>query len=992
MCIVACVCCACVSHASQFQGQVTFNGMPLPGSTVTATQGSKSVTISTDENGYYSFADLADGTWKIAIEMQGFTKIEQTMVVAPNSPTIRWEMKLLTAEQMLAQVKVVQAQAVPVVAPPVVTKNTSSKKEAAAAQESQRPAEETPQASNDGLLINGSVNNAATSQYTLSPAFGNTRNNGKGLYTGGLAVLLSNSVFDAQSYSLSGADSAKPAYSDVTTVLTFGGPIRIPHLLPRGPNFFVAYEWTRDSGATLQAGLVPTAAELAEAQPGSGVAPLDPVALYLLSLYPLANVAGSSNYNYQVPTLNSTHQDAMQSRLDKTLGNKNQVYGRFAFESSRSNQANLFGYVDKTDVLGINSSANWQHRFTSRLFLTLGFNFSRERTRIVPFFENKLNVAAGIKGNNQDPANWGPPSLTFSSGITGLSDGQSAFNRNRTDGGSATASWYRVHHNLTLGGDFNREEFNYLSQQNPRGSFTFTGAATGVSDFTDFLEGKADTSTVAFGNADKYFRQSVYDLYFTDDWRITPEFTLNAGVRWEYGAPMTELKGRIVNLNLAPGFASASPVCGKAQVNCATDAQLPASLIRPDHLGIEPRVGFSWRPIPGSTLVVRGGYGVYDDTSVYRSTVLAMAQQSPLSTSLNLNYATCPSLFDVAFTQPCAANVADPFAVDPDFRVGYAQTWQLSAQRDLPAAMQMTVTYFGVKGTRGVQEFLPNTYAIGATNPCPSCPAGFVYRTSNGNSERESGSVQLRRRLRNGLTASLLYTYSKSVDDDAILGGQGPNAAGVTSQSSGSAHIAQDWMHPEAERSLSNFDQRHLLNAQLQYTTGQGIGGGTLLTGWRGRVFKEWTVLTQITAGSGLPETPVYLAPVPGTSFTGTIRPDRTSAPIYAGPAGHALNAAAYTAPANGRWGDAGRNSITGPNQFTLDGSLARVFRLNNRFNLDIRMQATNLLNHVVFSGWNTTIQPYTTPGTAITSNPLFGLPVAADPMRSLQLTTRVRF
>ncbi len=70
------------------------------------------------------------------------------------------------------------------------------------------------------------------------------------------------------------------------------------------------------------------------------------------------------------------------------------------------------------------------------------------------------------------------------------------------------------------------------------------------------------------------------------------------------------------------------------------------------------------------------------------------------------------------------------FAVDPNFRVGYAQAWQLSVQRDLPAALQLTATYLGIKGTRGVQQFLPNTYPVGAANPCPACPSGFVYQTS----------------------------------------------------------------------------------------------------------------------------------------------------------------------------------------------------------------------------------------------------------------------
>jgi hypothetical protein len=88
----------------------------------------------------------------------------------------------------------------------------------------------------------------------------------------------------------------------------------------------------------------------------------------------------------------------------------------------------------------------------------------------------------------------------------------------------------------------------------------------------------------------------------------------------------------------------------------------------------------------------------------------------------------------------------DSFALDPNFRMGYSQNWQVSVQRDLPGSLVATATYLGIKGTRGMQEFLPNTYPAGAVNPCAACPTGFIYLTSNGNSTRESGQLQLRRR------------------------------------------------------------------------------------------------------------------------------------------------------------------------------------------------------------------------------------------------------
>src|SRR4029079_13068165 len=97
--------------------------------------------------------------------------------------------------------------------------------------------------------------------------------------------------------------------------------------------------------------------------------------------------------------------------------------------------------------------------------------------------------------------------------------------------------------------------------------------------------------------------------------------------------------------------------------------------------------------------------------------------------------------------------------------------------------------------------------------------------------------------------------------------------------------IAQDWQHLDGEQGPSNFDQRHLVTAEVQYTTGVGVSGGGLLTGVKGSLIKGWTLTARLTAGSGLPLTPVYLASVPGTAVTGTIRGDATRASADAAPA-----------------------------------------------------------------------------------------------------------
>ena len=1003
--------------ATQYYGQVFYGAVPVPGATVTVTQGAKHFSAVTDQQGVYDFQDLADGVWKIEIQMPGFATVKGQVTVAPSMPQGKWELKLLPLHQLVAESQVTK----PLEARP------AAEAEPSASQEPSRPgaanipeappapaASEAEKAAN-GLLINGSVNNADTSPFSLSPAFGNRRPGVRGLYNGSIGAISGNSIFDARPYSLTGQQTPKSAYNRITTLVTLGGPLRIPHLLPRGPNFFVAYQWTRYANDSNATGLVPDAAERngnlaglvnplgqpvtiynpATGQPFTGNIPVSPQAAALLNLYPLPNLPGNARYNYQAEVLSNAHTDALQSRLNKTLGHRDQLYGGFGFQSQRSGNVNLFNFLDTTDTLGLDANMNWQHRYLHQTFVLLGYHFTRLRTLVRPEFEGYTNISglAGIKGNDQDPSNWGPPSLSFAS-ITSLSDANSQFNRNRTDALVVQVSSAHGRHYFTFGGDFRRQEFNQFGQQNPRGGFSFTGAATQApgtsntgatgSDLADFLLGIPDTSTIAYGNPDKYFRQSVYDLYLNDDWRMRPELTIDAGVRWDYGAPMTELFGRLVNLDVVPGFSAVAPLIGNNPIGALTGIHYPRSLVRPDLLGYEPRVGISWRPIPASTLVIRAGYGVYDDTSVYLSAAESMSQQAPLSTSFNVaNSSTCPLTLANGFRN-CAGTTPDNFAIDPNFRVGYAQNWQLSAQRDMPWALVMTLTYMGTKGTRGMQQFLPNTYPIGATNPCPSCPRGFIYRTSGGNSTREAGMIQLRRRLRGGFTATVDYTYAKAIDDDAQVGAQGHAAATTassTAQTSASATVAQNWLDLSAERGLSTFDQRHLVTALIQYTSGMGLGGGSLMSGWRGRLLKEWTARTQISAGTGFPETPIYLAAVPGTGFANTIRADLTGAPVYAGSGGYHLNAAAFSAPAAGQWGTARRDSITGPSQFSLNESLARTFRLHEPFNLDVRIDATNLLNHAVFTSWNTIVNGTT-----------FGLPANTSGMRTMQITGRLRF
>jgi hypothetical protein len=952
--------------ATDHYGQITFSGIPVPGATITATQGERTVVAVSNADGIYRLGGLADGVWSIRIEMLGFVPISQDVTIAENPSPSTWEMNLLPFDE-IRRVATISAVAAAPLAPDVPAEpDAVIAADLASAAELERDAA-------DGLLINGSVNNSAASPFAQSRAFGNNRPDQRSIYNGGFGITLGNSAWDSRPFSFTGSQTPKPGYSDLHMVGTFGGVLRIPRVLRNGPVFFIGYQRTSDHHASTQSALMPTLrervgdfSETVDASSralqlfdpvtglpfdGNAIPPsrISPQAAALLGYYPEPNLEAGGRYNYQTTVTSAARQNSLQSRFSQNINTRSTVSGTVMYQGTDTDSSNLFGFVDRTRVSATDATVNWSRRFSQFFSLRIGYQFTRQANRVTPHFAGRMNVSgsAGIDGNNQEPANWGPPSLVFSGGMAGLSDGLPARTTNRAQTWSAESVWRtRGRHTITFGGARKQQNVEVDSQQNPRGTFGFTGAATG-SDFADFLLGAPDTAAIAFGNADKRFRAPALNAYVTDDWRLSPALTINAGIRWEYEAPFTESLGRLVNLNVSHGFTAATQV-----VATAAD-----SLLRPDRGGLQPRLALAWRPIPASSLIVRAGYGIYRNTSVYQSIALLMAQQPPLSKTFSVeSTAASPLTLASGFRAPSIV-ATNTFAVDPDFRVGYAHNWQVSVQRDLPASLTVTATYLGTKGNRLMQEFVPNTYPAGATSPCTNCPTGFIYLVSNGTSLRNAGQVQLRRRLRNGLTATVQYTLAKAMDDAASFDGANLNGAAV----------AQDWLNLDAEYARSNFDQRHLVSAQFEYS---------------GRAFlNNWTFTSQLTAGSGLPLTPAYLRPLSGTGITGAIRPDRTRAPIDAAPPGYYVNPEAFAAPPAGQWGNAARNSITGPSQFSLNTGIMRTFMVSNRVSLDWRIDATNVLNRVTYSSVTTTV-----------GSPQFGLPDRANPMRKVQSSARLRF
>ncbi len=847
-------------------------------------------------------------------------------------------------------------------------------------------------------------------------SFGNGRRNPRSQYNGNVMFTLDNSVWDATPASITGVNAGKPAYAKFRAGFTFGGPLKIPHLFDdsgKGGTFTLTYNLNRSRNDTTSFGTVPTAAERTgdlsgalATTTGQPVIVYDPTngtpfagniipttrlnsaALGLLGYYPLPNLLGSGRYNYQAALRNTTNTDNITSRFSHSFDQKNQINGGVGWQRSNGITPQFFGvFTDNSNTSGINANVAFQHRFTVRVFNRLSYQFSRSTNTQSPFFATQgINIASqlGIQGTDQQPLYWGPPSIGLQN-FTGLSDGNPSLQRNQTSSIGDAVTWVHGTHQMTFGGDTRFQQFNPVNQSNARGGFTFNGNATGVNgntstgyDLADLLLGIPDTSSIAYGNADKYLRTHWWDVYANDNWQVNSKLTIQGGVRWDYSQPFTEQQGRLVNLAIGPGFATATPVCaiaGETGCQSASSLGLPNALLRPDRRGVSPTLGVAFKPWKKHSTVLRGGYGLYWNTSFYQNIVNSMTQQSPLSNSFSIaNTATDPFsiqniLVNGSRVQAANGTTANTFAVNPDFKNGYSQNWQLVVQQNFNPSTFVTLTYAGVKGTGLPQLFVPNTYPSGAVGVPVGLPTGFRYETSGGNSIYQGGTVQMQRRLRNGIGGNASYSYSKLMDNGQ-LGGRG----------GGGSALAQNWLDLKAERAISTSNQTNRLSTGLQFSSGQGLHAAALLKGWKATLLKDWTVMTNINIASGTPETPLLIAITKGTGISGQLRPEVVG-PLYPALPGYAFNIHAFARPDSGTYGDAGRDIINGPAMFSMSGSASRTIRIAERKNLDIRFDATNLLNHFAYTGYNTTF------GTA-----QFGLPTGATAARSFNMTARFHF
>ncbi len=643
---------------------------------------------------------------------------------------------------------------------------------------------------------------------------------------------------------------------------------------------------------------------------------------------------------------------------------------------------------------------------------TLGWNRSTGlATNYFTYGANNPAQQAGVDVGNStiytNPFYFGVPGVSISGGLGGLNDAAPSQTVSQTISFSDQARWRKGRHNLSAGFDFRRIHADSIGGGGVLGSFTFSGFSTeqpaqqtcnantdpgGCREYgpsgdsmADLLIGLPQNSNVTASLGKIYLRGNSWDWFAQDDWRAKSNLTFQFGLRWEYFSPYSEKQDRLVNLavtGIGPTLA-VSTVCataapaGSAPGACASVQ--PGTLVKPDKSLYSPRISVAWTPKFNfaRNTVVRASYGINYNTGQYATFAASLAKQQPFYVTQKNVQSSGGTNTGCNFTNMTLANgfncdsqtTQSSYAVNPNYRLGMVQVWDLGIQRTLPQGIVLNVDYTGSNANNLDIIRAPNRNASGVIVPTVG---QFNYEDSLGYLRSNSLLVNFRERMHKGVSLGGTYKYSHSIDDASSVGGSGNS-------------IAQDDQDLNAEESNSSFDQRHSLTGTFVLEPPVGPNRAFLNKGgiWS-HALDGFNISGSFTFATGTFATP---------SFSGTaeeiaagangLRPNRVPGQSITGPQDHKewFNTAAFSAPATGTYGTATRNSIELPGTVSLNAALSRTISFGDTRGLEMRLTATNPLNTVQYSGVNTQVNSST-----------FGQVTSAAGMRSFTYIARYRF
>jgi Carboxypeptidase regulatory-like domain len=802
---------------------------------------------------------------------------------------------------------------------------------------------------------------------------------------------------------------------------TAGGPIKKDKAF-----FFFSYEGLRVRQSLTQLTLVPTLAmhegNLSGVNPGTGepfpqvyntdgvpflnnqvpVADFNPMAAAILDRVPLPNITGAlpGQYNYDAVGQHSLNDDEFLGRIDYQLTNNTLAFVRYVQDKNSQTQPfparfsaalpSPQGFGDSFGAMGRNIGVELNSTLSPRLANVFRFGF--DSLHALGQSENiDSNFLSSVGISRPTPTlNFGIPEILIPGfGEMGDADEfQPNLRRNSTVQFTDDLTFTQGKFTHQFGGDYRLYHTHGVVDTWSQGEFTFGNELLGFgqvmtgSGFSDFLLDRPRLAIVQLGVGLGSYRWNYLGGYYSGQYRATRTFTFDFGLRYEFDTSATPIDGTITSILDLPKnvIVLASQNCTMPSLNdpltqyfitsfgtrFATNCQLglPASTNPSYYHGFAPRVGFAWDALGNSRVVVRGGFGIFNNFQERGYTAESNRLGPPFAPTVAsfqnalFDPALPPLTYENTFTTggpPGAASAPSTAGVPPGVRPGYVEQWTTSVQSQVSKNTMLEATYVGSHGLH-LNGFIltdqnyPNSPTMMGGFP-PNPAYGESYQEYSGyKSWYNGGTLQLQRRLSAGLTFTAAYTYSRSEDTISTFSG-GPT----------DAPVPQNSYDVAANKALSNFDMRNRFVFSYLYALPFGSNQRFVQHGILGTVLSNWQWGGVLTLESGQPFTVQLPANVSGIASSGADRPNCVGNPNVGAP--HTIeewfNTAAFApntviTPTGGSpyelLGTCGRNIVDGPGLKNFDTSLLKDIPIHETHSLQFRAEFFNFLNHPNFN------------------------------------------
>lgn len=590
---------------------------------------------------------------------------------------------------------------------------------------------------------------------------------------------------------------------------------------------------------------------------------------------------------------------------------------------------------------------------------------------------NNLNNFAQTVGIPGVPSSF-LPAQSFSGGLAsnfGNSDVYQLFGDTVIQYGD-TAIVTKGKHTMHIGFQGWRQRINtFYSGNNGRaGTFTYDGRYSGIAE-ADFLLGLPSQVGGGINGGTWGQRANIFAAFFQDDYRVSPNLTLNLGLRWELHTPWVEVKDRQANFGLLSGAVEVPGQNGnsRALYNTYTGAA-----------NYQPRIGFAWTP-GGGSFVVRGAYTL----SSYlegTGTNLRLTLNPPYSSEHQLDYtatkAPLPgSTLDEGYL-PFTTSTADPYfhalirLWDPNVRPAVSNQWNFTVQKQLGSTTTLQVGYVGQRTThlmvpmpyKQAQLITPGAVGVApVTAPSPYLSgnpslvasigsAGQISGTaSNGDQSYHALQAVLQKRLSAGLQYSIAYTWSKCMSDAIGYYGAG-------GQSGSQSAYWQNLYDKKAEWGPCFYDVTHVGTANVIYELpfGHNRRFGKNMNSALNAIVGEWQISGIYSLHGGFPMTIRASGDKSTTGSRGArancLAPGHVFGKQNSVAGGYLwFDPNSYADPV-ASLGTCGNGTVRGPGLNTLDLSLVKRFSFTEHQSLEIRGEAINFTNTPILQAPNHTV------------------------------------